>query len=123
MARGTDTKGRGKSIDRIYRHFVSRVAEGRNLSKARVNEIGRGHIWSGRDALGLGLVDELGDVALGIQRAKEIAGLHEDAPTWNVDAPSKMLLPSSEDPSTLLRTLEPLRRERALLLEPTRLTH
>ncbi len=108
-------------IGEVYGRFTDRVAEGRDLSKERVNEIGRGHIWSGRDALDIGLVDELGGVALGIQRAKEIAGLHALAPTWNVQAPSKMLLPTREDPSTLLRTLEPLRRERALLLEPARL--
>ena len=108
-------------IGEVYERFTDRVAEGRDLSKARVNEIGRGHIWSGKDALDIGLVDELGGVALGIRRAKEIAGLHEDAPTWNVDAPPKMLLPSREDPSTLLRTLAPLRREKALLLEPAHL--
>ena len=108
-------------IGEVYERFTQRVAEGRGLTQERVNEIGRGHIWSGRDALDIGLVDELGSVALGIQRAKEIAGLHELAPTWNVQTPSKMLLPTREDPSTLLRTLEPLRRERALLLEPSRL--
>ncbi len=108
-------------IGEVYERFTDRVAEGRNLSKARVNEIGRGHIWSGKDALEIGLVDELGGVTLGIRRAKEIAGLHADAPTWNVDAPSKMLLPTQEDPSTLLRALAPLRREKALLLEPAHL--
>ena len=108
-------------IGEVYERFTDRVAEGRDLSKARVNEIGRGHIWSGKDALGIGLVDELGDVALGIRRAKEIAGLRADAPTWNVDAPTKLLLPTQEDPSTLLRALAPLRREKALLLEPAHL--
>ncbi len=108
-------------IGEVYERFTDRVAEGRDLSKARVNEIGRGHIWSGKDAVEIGLVDELGGVALGIRRAKEIAGLHEDAPTWNVEAPPKMLLPTQEDPSTLLRTLAPLKREKALLLEPTQL--
>ena len=112
-----------RSIGEVYERFTGRVAEGRNLSKERVNEIGRGHIWSGRDALDIGLVDELGGIALGVQRAKEIAGLHEDAPTWNVQAPAKMLLPTSEDPSTLMRALATLRRERVLLLEPTRLTY
>ena len=112
-----------RSIGEVYERFTGRVAQGRNMTKERVNEIGRGHIWSGRDALDIGLVDELGGVALGIQRAKEIAGLHEDAPTWNVQAPAKMLLPTSEDPSTLMRSLATLRRERVLLLEPARLTY
>ena len=48
-------------VDRIYDEFLERVAEGREkLSKERVNEIGRGRVWSGIDALRIGLVDELG---------------------------------------------------------------
>ncbi len=105
-------------IEEVYDRFTDRVAEGRKLSKARVNDIGRGHIWSGRDALELGLVDELGDVALGVARAKEMAGLHQDAPVWNVEAPGKLLLPTADDPTTLLRAFEPFRREKALLLHP-----
>jgi ClpP class serine protease len=54
----------------VYDDFTSRVAAGRRLPKARVLEIARGRIWSGEDALGLGLVDELGglDTAVGLAR-------------------------------------------------------
>lgn len=103
-------------IEEVYGRFTSRVAEGRGMTRERVNEIGRGRIWSGEDALAIGLVDELGDIETGLQRAKEIAGLHRDAPVWNVSAPAKLLLPEAEDPTTLLRTIEPFRRERALLM-------
>lgn len=105
-----------RSIAEVYARFTRRVADGRKLSQQRVDELGRGRIWSGRDALDRGLVDELGDVALGLRRARELAGLPDDAPAWNVPAPSKLLLPSSDDPTTLLRTLAPLQREKALLL-------
>lgn len=104
------------SIEEVYQRFTSRVADGRKLSQERVDEIGRGHIWSGQDALDIKLVDELGDVALGVERAREAADLPADAPVWNVEAPSKLLLPTSDDPSTLLRTLAPFRRERIFLL-------
>ncbi|EYB67188.1 peptidase S49 [Deinococcus phoenicis] len=77
-----------KGISEVYDRFVSRVAEGRKLTTERVNEIGRGRIWSGLDALELGLVDELGDLRAGIERACELAGLPYDAPTWNA-APAK----------------------------------
>jgi len=107
-----------KFIAEIYDRFTRRVAAGRKLTQVRVDEIGRGRVWTGRDALEVGLVDELGDVALGLRRAKEIAGLRENAPVWNVAAPAKLLLPSEGDPTTLLRTLEPLWRERALLFAP-----
>src|SRR5699024_10042850 len=51
-----------KMIEEIYDRFVARVAEGRSLSPERVNEIGQGRIWSGTDAIEIGLVDELGDI-------------------------------------------------------------
>ncbi len=56
-------------IDRIYDVFLKHVAEGRNMSIEKVDSIGQGRIWSGNDALNLGLVDELG----GIKRAVELA--------------------------------------------------
>lgn len=77
-----------RSIAEVYDRFVNRVAGGRNLTPERVNELGRGRIWSGLDALNLGLVDELGDLRTGIERARELAGLPADAPTWNA-APAK----------------------------------
>ena len=104
--------------EEIYERFVARVAQGRGLSAQRVDEIGRGRIWSGRAALELGLVDELGDVQLGVARARELAGLHPDAPVWNVHAPRKLVLPVGNDPQALLHALAPLLRERALLMHP-----
>lgn len=72
-----------RGISEVYDRFVSRVAEGRKMSAERVNDIGRGRIWSGLDALELGLVDELGDLQTGLARARELAGLPHDAPAWN----------------------------------------
>ncbi|MEZ4937603.1 MAG: signal peptide peptidase SppA [Crocinitomicaceae bacterium] len=55
-------------VDRIYDEFISRVSDGRSkLSKEDVNRIGRGRVWSGRDALRIGLVDEIGNY----QKAKQ----------------------------------------------------
>lgn len=53
-------------VDNIYDVFVKRVAEGRKLAPGKVEEIARGRIWTGKQAVELGLVDELGglDVAL-----------------------------------------------------------
>ncbi len=76
-------------IDGVYDRFITRVAEGRNLSKERVNEIGRGRLWSGEDAIGVGLVDELGDVSSAVALAKRLASLPANAPVWNVEAPQK----------------------------------
>ncbi|MFC4425665.1 signal peptide peptidase SppA [Deinococcus navajonensis] len=82
-----------RSIAEVYDRFITRVAEGRKLSKERVNEVGRGRIWAGQDALDLGLVDELGDLHTGLERARELAGLPYDAPVWNATPKSHGPLP------------------------------
>lgn len=123
-ARGFDEQERALLLrysEEVYGRFVSRVASGRRLSEERVNEIGRGRIWSGADALGLGLVDHLGDVASAVERARELAGLAKDAPAWNVEPPKHYLAPVIEDPRTVVNVLGALLAERALLLHPLEL--
>ena len=75
-----------RMMDEVYARFVARVAEGRSLDPDRVNEIGRGRIWSGADAQERGLVDELGDLQTGIAAARRLAELPEDAPVRPVSA-------------------------------------
>ncbi|MGJ5814320.1 signal peptide peptidase SppA [Paludibaculum fermentans] len=65
------------SLDRIYSNFTHKVAEGRKLPLARVEEIARGRVWSGEDALARGLVDELGGFPAAIQAAKKLANIPE----------------------------------------------
>ncbi len=57
-----------KNVEDFYKVFVGRVAEGRHMSFDEVHKIARGRVWTGADAIGIGLVDTLGglDVALGI---------------------------------------------------------
>jgi protease-4 len=69
---------RGEALlDRIYTDFTSKVAEGRRLPKERVLQIARGRIWTGEDALALGLVDELGGFPTALRLAKKAAGIPE----------------------------------------------
>jgi len=63
----------GAWLDRIYNGFVARVAEGRNLPVARVQEIAKGHVWTGAQAKQLGLVDEIGGFQQAVDRAKALA--------------------------------------------------
>ncbi len=62
----------------FYGRFTSTVAEGRKLSEARVDELGRGRVWSGRQAHAVGLVDQLGGIGDAIALAKERMGLGPD---------------------------------------------
>ncbi|MGH7786628.1 MAG: signal peptide peptidase SppA [Candidatus Binatia bacterium] len=58
------------SMDAIYDLFLDRVAAGRGLDKAQVNEVGRGRVWTGAQAVEQGLVDELGGFFAAINAAK-----------------------------------------------------
>ena len=60
-----------------YDQFLTKVAEGRNMSKAEVDEIGKGRVWTGNQAKKLGLVDEIGGLSRAIELAKELAGIPE----------------------------------------------
>ncbi len=51
-----------ESIEIIYDTFISRVAEGRKIDKAKVDEMAQGRVWTGTMAKQLGLVDELGSL-------------------------------------------------------------
>lgn len=61
------------SMDRVYADFVQRVATGRKLPEARVREIARGRVWTGAQAKGLGLVDELGGLTEAVAKARDLA--------------------------------------------------
>ena len=64
-------------IENIYATFISRVAEGRNMSTAAVDDIGQGRIWTGYDAKRLGLVDVLGGLETAIDIAADLAELSD----------------------------------------------
>lgn len=68
-----------RSIENIYDKFTTIVSEGRDLPKDRVDEIGQGRVWAGTDALGIGLVDEIGTLRDAIAYAAADAGLTEGA--------------------------------------------
>jgi protease-4 len=67
-------------LDRVYREFVQKVADGRGMSYDAVHAIARGRIWSGTDAAGNGLVDELGGLRDAADVARQRGGLPADAP-------------------------------------------
>lgn len=67
-----------QGVDDIYDDFITKVAKGRKkLSKADVDSIGQGRVWTGKDALELGLVDELGGLEDAIEEAAERADLDD----------------------------------------------
>ena len=71
--------------DDIYEQFISDVAAGRNLNKEKVRDLATGQVYTGTQALNLGLVDRLGGIEEAVEWAGEMAG---------IASPQKYELPS-----------------------------
>ncbi len=67
----------GRYIERGYRTFRQRVADGRHLSINQVENIAQGHVWLGQDALKIKLVDQLGGLDEALAKAAQLAKLQE----------------------------------------------
>jgi protease-4 len=99
------------TVDAIYHDFVGKVAEGRQRPVADIEAVARGRVWTGRDALEAGLVDELGGLRDAVRIARERANLPEDAPVLGavrIPPLARLSRPrNSEDPRTWVRTASP----------------
>lgn len=62
-------------VEDIYTQFVNMVAEGRDMTPEAVDEIAQGRVWTGAEALGIGLVDEIGTLGDAVAYAASLAGL------------------------------------------------
>ena len=81
-----------ESITDIYEDFVTLVADGRGMTYDEVDAIARGRVWTGQDAMEIGLVDELGNLQDAIDAAAEMAGLD------SLDQDDVVYLPEAKDP-------------------------
>jgi len=78
-----------RQVDKIYSNFLDLVSAGRKIEASQVDSIGQGRVWSGTDALELGLIDRFGGLQDAIKLAAELAGITEYN-TWS--------LPAQKDP-------------------------
>jgi protease IV len=67
-------------LDSIYADFIGKVAQGRGMTKEQVHEVAKGRVWTGADAAGNGLVDELGGMDKAAAIARRRGGLADSAP-------------------------------------------
>ncbi len=89
-----------QSIDEVYADFVRVVAKGRGMSEEAVEERARGRVYPAKQALELGLVDELGDLSRAVRIAAERAGIDgELAPLRVLRAPKELAPIASADRS------------------------
>ena len=66
-----------RNVEDFYKTFVSRVAEGRGMTFDEVHRIARGRVWTGADAIKIGLVDTLGGFDLALAIAAQKAGIED----------------------------------------------
>jgi protease-4 len=65
------------SIEQAYKRFLERISKGRNLDVEEVEKVAQGRVWSGKEALALGLVDKLGNLKDAVASAAELAELDD----------------------------------------------
>ena len=65
------------SVEDIYETFITHVSEGRGIPVRKVDEIGQGRVWSGADALSIGLIDEIGGLEDAIASAADLSDLED----------------------------------------------
>jgi protease-4 len=115
-------------LDVHYRHFVGRMAEGRGKDPASIHAVAQGRVWTGRQALANGLVDEHGGLMSALETVRSILHLGPHAPLAVLSASSERRgfplrlawrAPEGLVPEVLmtpLRLAEYFAGERALLL-------
>ncbi len=72
-----------QGIESTYKTFLARVAEGRGLTVAQADSLAQGRVWSGTDAVRLGLADQLGGMPEALEAAAGLAGI-DSYRTWSL---------------------------------------
>lgn len=88
-------------IDEVYNSFIAKVADGRHKSVEEIDRVARGRVWTGADAAGIGLVDDLGGLETALAVAVELTGA---APGTRADVRP---FPKKESAVTRLRRKRP----------------
>ncbi|OGD18173.1 MAG: signal peptide peptidase SppA [Candidatus Aminicenantes bacterium RBG_16_63_16] len=115
-----------------YDRFLTKAAEGRNMTRADVDKVGKGRVWTGRQAKDIRLVDETGGLTMAIGQAKKLAGIPaEEEVAFDVWPKSTTLLgaifgrqdaavkwPLPEETGKLLTTLQALEKQNPLSVMP-----
>ena len=66
-----------EGVEQVYTTFVERVAEGRNMTFDAVDAVAQGRVWTGKEALEMGLVDVLGNMNDAVEAAAELADISD----------------------------------------------
>ena len=108
------------SIQRVYDLFLERVADSRQMGAEAVDAVGGGRVWTGRQALENGLVDEIGGLDQAVEKARELGELRGDAAVRVYYAEKEPILPVAEPAAMIKYVFEgfKLQEGRVLCLLP-----
>ncbi len=109
-------------ISETYAVFLDRVSSSRNLSSEVVDAVGGGRVWTGRQALEHGLIDELGGLERAVDKARELAGLSSQSRVRVIGPPKRDRAPIAAKGADAVQYvadgIDLLRRPVALFLLP-----
>lgn len=77
-----------EEVESVYRLFLERVSEGRGMTPDQVDQVAQGRVWTGAQALEVGLVDSLGGLREAAREAKALVGLDPDDDVYLVPYPT-----------------------------------
>ncbi|MEI9937221.1 MAG: signal peptide peptidase SppA [Pseudomonadota bacterium] len=81
-----------RKVAQFYDVFLTRVASGRKLSKAEVDAVGQGRVWTGQQAFDRKLVDELGGLRQALALARKLGNISDHGPIVELPPPDTTLL-------------------------------
>lgn len=120
-----------RSMEEVYRQFTEKAAAGRNMEREELLKLAGGRVWTGRQALENGLVDQLGTLDDAVKAAQQLGGMDAE------DDPERMILPEPKSvfeelfgtsvqapqvdfvPEPLRRRIQRLKTLESLLSEPS----
>lgn len=111
-------------VERGYDLFTRRCAEGRHTTQDTIKQIGEGRVWLGKDAIGIGLVDSLGNIDDAIRKAVELADIpdyqvvHYPEATDPLEDLLSMFDNTTDEEKLLLRVREFASKPRIMALMP-----
>lgn len=71
----SEKKAFNKSLDNIYKDFTQKVSASRNIEISALDNVARGRVWLGMDAVENGLIDGIGGIDIVLKTAKELGGI------------------------------------------------
>src|SRR5262249_50845173 len=84
-----EKKRMAENMQATYNTFVEKAAQGRNTTPEKIDAVGQGRVWTGRQAKQLGLIEELGGLDRAVSIAKQKAKIAQDADVELVIYPPK----------------------------------